>query len=122
MRRADFGYDLPPELIAQEPSRRGESRMMVIGPRDGPPDIRHASVSVFPSLLRAGDLVVLNNTKVFPARLFAEPKGNMKRPVELLLTRHLTGLEWEAWCRPARRIRAGDILHFSDHLQAEVTA
>lgn len=117
MKRTDFSYDLPPHLIAQEPRVRGLSRMMVVTPSL---PIEHASFASFPSRLAPGDLLVINDTRVIPARLFAEPKGNMKRPIELLLTRRREGALWDAWCRPARRVSVGDHLKLSPSLTAEV--
>jgi len=121
MLRSDFHYDLPEELIAQDPRPRGASRMMVVVP-GADPELAHRSFQDFPDELNSGDLLVLNDTRVFPARLFARPKGNMKNPIEILLTRELEPARWEAWCRPARRVRPGDQLAFSDTLQAEVEA
>ena len=118
MKRTDFKYNLPADLIAQEPRPRGRSRMMVVTP-DGDPEIAHDNFANFPSLLEPGDVVVLNDTRVIPARLFAEPKGNMTRRIEVLLVRR-TGGAWEAWCNPAKRIRAGDELRFSTRLTAKV--
>jgi S-adenosylmethionine:tRNA ribosyltransferase-isomerase len=120
MLRTEFHYVLPRELIAQEPRPRGRSRMLVVGPVDGPPRLRHETFAAFPRHLRRGDVLVLNDTAVFPARLFAEPKGAMKRRIEILLVRRLSALRWAAWCRPARRIREGDVLRFSEELRAEV--
>lgn len=120
MQRTDFSYDLPPELIAQDPRPRGRSRMMVVTPRDGAPEIEHESFAQFPSLLEPGDVVVINDTRVIPARLFAEPKGHMTRRIEVLLTRQLEPGTWETWANPARRVRIGDELRFSDKLTARV--
>ena len=120
MKRADFAYELPEGLIAQEPRVRGRSRMMVVTPGDGPPLIEHENFSSFPSLLEPGDVVVINDTRVIPARLFAEPKGQMKRRIEVLLTRQIDANTWESWANPARRIRAGDELRFTDRLVARV--
>jgi S-adenosylmethionine:tRNA ribosyltransferase-isomerase len=116
MLRSDFHFDLPKELIAQEPRVRGRSRMMLVG-RAG---IRHASFADFPAELRDDDVIVLNDTKVFPARLYAQPKGAMQNPIELLLTRKRAPLVWECWCKPARRIRPGDVLLFSERLTGTV--
>jgi len=118
MRRADFAYHLPPELIAQEPRERGKSRMMVVR-QDA---ILHDSFANFPQRLRPGDVLVLNDTRVIPARLFARPKSGMTRSIELLLTKQLAGGRWEAWCKPAKRVKAGDVLTFSDALAAHVEA
>ena len=120
MKRSDFAYELPAELIAQEPRPRGASRMMVVRPGEGPPAIEHESFAAFPSMLEPGDVVVLNDTRVIPARLFAEPKGQMTRRIEILLTRQIDASTWESWANPARRIHAGDELRFSDRLVAHV--
>lgn len=120
MKRSDFSYDLPQELIAQHPRERGRSRMMVVTPGDGDPSIEHETFARFPSLLEPDDVVVINDTKVIPARLFAAPKGAMKRPIELLLVEQRGPSTWEAWCKPARRVRAGDELRFSERLGARV--
>ncbi len=142
MRRTDFAYHLPPDLIAQEPRERGQSRMMVIR-QDG---IEHDSFANFPERLVPGEVLVINDTRVIPARLFARPKAGMSRPIEILLTRrvaqtgvsvpHKSGVKaqpsdvaqtllsvpevWEAWCKPAKRVKAGDELVFSDTLRARV--
>jgi len=119
MKRTDFAYDLPRELIAQEPRPRGQSRMMVVTP--GSP-IEHDSFANFPNRLGARDVLVINDTRVIPARLYAEPKGQMKNRIELLLTRQLDDQMWEAWCKPAKRVKAGDQLRFSPILTAAVMA
>jgi S-adenosylmethionine:tRNA ribosyltransferase-isomerase len=116
MKRSDFSYELPDSLIAQEPRERGRSRMMVVTPDA----IEHRSFADFPELLDPADVLVLNDTRVIPARLFAQPKGEMKRPIELLLTRQLDATTWEAWCRPAKRVRIGDALHLSPRLIAHI--
>ena len=119
MHRRDFHYDLPKELIAQEPRPRGASRMMVVRPGD-PAQLEHRTFDAFPTLLKAGDLLVLNDTEVFPARLFSRPKGQMKKGIELLLTRRTGPWRWVAMCRPAKRVRAGETLWFSDELSCTI--
>ena len=72
----DFAFDLPPELIAQEPSpERGGSRLLVLHRSSGA--LEHASFAALPALLQPGDLLVVNNTRVFPARLLGRrvPSG-----------------------------------------------
>ena len=102
---SDFDFELPEELIAQHPlERRDASRMLVVG-RAGA-SWRDGSFAEFPSELREGDTVVVNNTRVFPARLVGrrEPSGGR---VELLLVRRredLGGETWEVLARPARRL------------------
>jgi S-adenosylmethionine:tRNA ribosyltransferase-isomerase len=121
MRRTDFSFELPEELIAQEPRPRGRSRMLVVTP-GGEPMLEHRSFSDFPALMSAGDVLVINDTRVIPARLMARPKGQMTRGIEVLLTRKRDESTWEAWCKPAKRIRPGDRLEFSDALSCEVLA
>src|SRR3989442_10905860 len=116
VKRTEFSYHLPPERIAQEPRKRGQSRMMVVTPTEDEPLIEHDRFVNFPSRLEPDDVVVINDTRVIPARLFAQPKGAMKRPIEILLIRQLDATTWEAWAKPAKRLRAGDALHFSDRL------
>ena len=106
MKRTDFAYELPPERIAQEPRERGRSRMMVVTPEGL---IEHHTFDYFPTLLTPDDVLVINDTRVIPARLYAKPKGQMKNPIEFLLTRQLDaksiGVMWESWCKPAKRVR-----------------
>jgi S-adenosylmethionine:tRNA ribosyltransferase-isomerase len=117
VKRTDFSYHLPPDLIAQEPRERGRSRMMVVTPPDG---IEHDSFANFAARLAPEDVVVVNDTRVIPARLFARPLRGMSRPVEVLLVRALSERTWEVWAKPAKRIRIGDELMFSDRLTATV--
>jgi S-adenosylmethionine:tRNA ribosyltransferase-isomerase len=118
---SDFDYELPDELIAQHPlERRDASRMLVVKRADG--SLRDGTFSEFPSELREGDTIVVNNTRVFPARLVGrrEPTGGR---VEILLVRRadFEGEVWEALARPARRLDAGARLIFGDgRLRAEV--
>src|SRR5437868_399862 len=99
MKRTDFSYHLPPDLIAQEPRERGRSRMMVVTPHA----IEHETFANFPKRLESGDVLVRNDTRVIPARLYARPKGGMTRQIEVLLTRQREGGGWEAWAKPAKR-------------------
>lgn len=91
--------------------------MMVVTP---PGSIEHDTFDHFPSRLGDGDVLVINDTRVIPARLYARPKGEMKKPIEFLLTRERDPSTWEAWCRPAKRVKPGDVVVFSDTLSAEV--
>ena len=122
MKRSDFAFELPPDLIAQEPRERGRSRMLVVTPDDDRAVLQHESFAAFPDLLGVRDVLVINDTRVIPARLFAEPKGQMTNRIELLLTREREPMTWEAWCRPAKRVRIGETLRFSPTLTAEVLA
>jgi S-adenosylmethionine:tRNA ribosyltransferase-isomerase len=117
MQRTEFSYVLPEELIAQEPRERGRSRMLVVTPPDS---FEHDAFASFPSRLGDRDVLVINDTRVIPARLYARPKGAMQNPIEFLLTRERDAVTWEAWCRPAKRVRPGDVVTFSDTLQGEI--
>ena len=116
---SDFDYELPDELIAQHPlAERDGARMLVVErERRAWHDSRFAEV---PSYVGAGDVVVINNTRVFPARLVGrrEPTGGR---VELFLVRELEPLVWETLARPARRLHVGARVSFGDgRLRAEV--
>jgi S-adenosylmethionine:tRNA ribosyltransferase-isomerase len=102
---ADFDFDLPKELIAQEPPAvRGSSRLLVLDRRSGA--VSHQSISDLPAWLRAGDLVVLNDTKVFPARLLGHrvPSGGA---VECLLLQRLDASHWDALVHPGQKLKPG---------------
>ncbi len=110
MRTDDFDFDLPPELIAQQPVARGTSRMLVVD--RSAEGVDHRSVSDLPKRLRAGDLLLLNDTRVIPARLYARrPTG---RRFELLLLRELERGRWESLLRPGARARIGERLGLAD--------
>ncbi|MDA8020200.1 MAG: tRNA preQ1(34) S-adenosylmethionine ribosyltransferase-isomerase QueA [Thermoanaerobaculia bacterium] len=119
MRTDDFDYHLPEELIAQRPAPRGTSRLLVV-PVDGA--VRHCAVADLPDLLRSGDLLVVNDTKVIPARLFARRHPGAGR-CELLLLERLSVREWRALGRPAKRLGPGRRLDLEGtDLSAEVVA
>jgi len=116
---SDFDYDLPAEMIAQEPVRpRDHSRLLVLHRESGA--IEHRRFLDFPDYLRAEDVAVFNDTRVFPARLKGrrEPSG---AAVEALLLREVEPGVWEALVRPGRRVRIGDELSFGGgELRAQV--
>lgn len=119
MHISDFDYDLPPELIAQDPlARRDASRLLVLDRESGA--LRHHVFRDLPGLLRPGDLLVVNRSRVFPARLLGRRAGG--GAAEVLLLRDLGGDVWEALVRPGRRLRAGARVHVDDGLQVEVLA
>jgi len=102
---SDFQYELPPGRIAQLPAdRREEARMMIVDRTAA--NVRHAQVTDLPDTLRPGDLLVLNDTRVIPARLFGV-KADGGAAVELLLLRRLDDGTWKAMVRPGRRLRDG---------------
>lgn len=114
----DFDFELPLESIAQRPLPRGTARLMVLDRTSGA--LSHRSVADFPALLRAGDVLVLNDTRVIPARIFGkEPDG---RRVEFLLVRRRTDDPWgqmpepvwECLARPGRRAKPGRNFDFGE--------
>jgi len=115
---SDFDYDLPPERIAQRPAAtRDLSRLLALDRLTGA--IRHLGFRDLPSLLRPGDLLIVNDTRVIPARLFGTlRREGADREIELLLLREEPGVSperiWSALARPARALRAGASLSFVD--------
>jgi S-adenosylmethionine:tRNA ribosyltransferase-isomerase len=119
MNISEFDYELPEELIAQHPlSRRDASRMLVLDRKTQ--KYTDGKFTEFPDLIRAGDVVVVNNTRVFPARLNGQrdPSGGQ---VEVLLVREIEPAVWDALVRPAQRLKPGERIRFGDSgLRAEV--
>jgi S-adenosylmethionine:tRNA ribosyltransferase-isomerase len=135
---SEFNYHLPVELIAQEPlPDRAASRLLHVQRSSG--NIQDRCFRDFPDLLRPDDLVVFNNTRVFPARLYGRRGGSKAMPVsprnpaareflkgrvEVLLTRQISGQpnEWECLVHPGRKIGVGEQLFFgeNDEIQAEI--
>jgi len=122
----DFNYILPPEQIAQQPLQdRAASRMLVVDRGNG--NLRDSWFRSFPDVLRPGDLLVLNDTRVLPARLFARRAGihaqaisnrnpaakeHLQGNVEVLLTEQHAPLEWSALVHPGRKLPVGEKLFF----------
>ena len=117
MLTAEFDYHLPESAIADRPAPRGESRLLVLD-REGPE--RHSQVKDLPEILRPGDLVVVNDTRVIPARLFGRREGAGEGRIELLLVEKRGEREWDALAKPGRRTKPGTTLEFADSLTAEV--
>jgi S-adenosylmethionine:tRNA ribosyltransferase-isomerase len=114
MKTADFDYELPGELIAQQPlADRAASRMIVVNRATG--ELRNDFFRNLGRYLRAGDLLVLNDTKVIPARIWAK-----EPPVELLLVEKLGGNRWSALVKPGKRAKVGAVLRFADSVSAVV--
>ena len=124
MKTSDFDYELPPELIAQQPApERDASRLLVLRrQRDPSPQhpapITHHVFSDLPSLVRSGDVVVVNDSRVIPARLIGQRAGGGAAEV-LLVTRETDGT-WRALVRPGGRIRAGSVLRLEGDDRIEV--
>jgi S-adenosylmethionine:tRNA ribosyltransferase-isomerase len=132
---SDFNYELPPELIAQAPlPERDASRMLIVEREHS--RWRDAEFRSFPDQLSGDELIVVNDARVIPARLFgrrlgagSEKPGKSRRtatefltsPIEVLLTRQMAPNEWEALVRPGRKIRVGERIEFgAGELSAEV--
>ncbi|SBW03727.1 S-adenosylmethionine:tRNA ribosyltransferase-isomerase [uncultured Eubacteriales bacterium] len=114
MRTSDFYYDLPPELIAQTPlDRRDDSRLLTLNKGTG--ETEHLHFYDLPGLLQPGDCLVLNDSRVLPARLLGhrEPTGGA---VEVLLLIDRGDKVWECLVRPGRKVKPGTKLSFGDSL------
>jgi S-adenosylmethionine:tRNA ribosyltransferase-isomerase len=120
---SDFDYKLPEELIAQTPPEtRGASRMLVVS-RD-PQRFEDDEFRNFARYVRPGDCLVVNTTRVFPARLRGRRNRTAGAEVEVFLVRAEAGAEdtWKTLVRPAKRVRTGDMILFDESLRAEVIA
>jgi len=113
---SDFDYDLPRELIAQRPlEERDQSKMMVLHRRTG--EIIHSQFQKFANFLNKGDVLVLNNSKVIPARAWGRRK---EKEIEFLFIKEFKSRIWEVLCRPAKKVKCGDIISFSQRLEGKV--
>src|SRR6267378_5996921 len=119
MRLDDFDYALPSELIAQEPLEPRDAARLLVLDRAGA-GVAHYHVRELPELLRAGDLLVANRSRVLPARVRGRLRGG--GAAELLLLRRLAPGKWQALARPARRMRVGDVVTVTSTLHVQVTA
>ncbi len=119
MKTADFNYDLPEELIAQTPMEpRDMSRMLVYHRSAG--TMEHRIFRDLPGYLKKGDVLVINQTRVIPARLLGV-KTSTGVPVEILLLKRISQTDWEAIVHPARRLKPGTLCSFGDGLlKAEI--
>ena len=110
----DFYYELPQELIAQDPLEdRSSSRLLVLGKQDG--SIRHDVFRNITQYLNAGDCLVINNTKVIPARLFGEREGT-GATIEILLLKRKENDIWETLVKPGKKAKPGTRIVFGDGL------
>lgn len=118
MLKSDFYYDLPEELIAQTPVEpRDSSGLMKIDRSSG--EIVHDRFYNICDYLKKGDLLVMNDSKVFPARIYGI-KRITQVPVEFLLLKHIELNKWEVMVRPGRRLKIGTVVDFSPELSAEI--
>ena len=112
MLKKDFWYDLPKELIAQEPADpRDSARLLCLGRESG--QIEHHIFHDLPDFLQPGDLLVVNNSKVLPARLVG-PKVPTGAVCEVLLLHQVKGDTWECLAKPGKRLQPGTVVSFGD--------
>lgn len=121
LKKSDFFYKLPPELIAQHPTeKRDESRLMVINRATG--EIEHRHFYDIIDYIEPSDVLVVNNSKVIPARLYGHSEGKADAGIELLLLRSHSLDTWETLVKPGKRAKIGSRLVFGDGiLRGEVT-
>ena len=119
LKTADFDYELPKELIAQTPLKdRASSRLLMLDRNSG--DLKDEVFHNITRYLRSGDCLVLNQTKVIPARLYAV-KEDTKAKVEILLLKRLNDNDFECLVKPGKKLKKGTRLNFSDVAGAEIT-
>lgn len=119
MNKSDFYYDLPEVLIAQTPIEpRNASRLMVLNKTNG--NITHTEFLKLDEYLKPGDLLVLNDTRVLPARIFGT-RYDTGAVVEFVLLKRKNDTDWECIAGPGKKAKTGHIFRFSDSLSAEVT-
>lgn len=117
MKTSDFDYELPEDLIAQTPLKdRASSRLMVLDKENG--NVEHKHFYDIVDMLDNNDVLVLNDTKVLPARLYGT-KIDTNALIEVLLLKDLGDNTWECLTKPAKRIKIGTIVSFGDLLKAE---
>ena len=112
MRTDDFDFELPEELIAQTPIKnRDQSRMLVLDKKTG--EIEHKHFNNILDYLNENDVLVLNDTKVMPARLYGQ-KEETNALIEILLLKEKTNNTWECLVKPAKRVKIGTVVNFGD--------
>lgn len=117
MKTSDFDYDLPERLIAQTPlDKRDNSKMLVLDKNTG--NIEHKHFNNIIDYLEEGDILVINDTKVIPARLYGV-KEETNALIEILMLKETSNNCWECLVKPAKRISVGTIVNFADKLKAE---
>src|SRR3984893_5575315 len=118
--RADlFDFDLPPDRIALRPaSPRDSARLLVVRP-GAAAALEDRVIRDLPDLLRPGDQLVVNDTKVIPAQLSGRRIGATEPKIEATLIRRLDGSRWQALVKPARKLKPGDMVRFGEEGQGE---
>lgn len=116
-KKSDFFYELPPELIAQTPVEPRDSSRLLVYDRAAD-KVEHRIFHDICDYLKSGDVLVVNNTRVLPARLFAQTENG--GAVEVLLLKRLKSDEWEVLVKPGKKCRAGRKLKINDELSLEI--
>ena len=119
LKKSDFYYDLPEELIAQTPAEPRDSSRLLVYDRVSD-KVEHKIFRDIKNYLRKGDVLVVNNTKVLPARLFAHTEHGGK--VEVLLLKRLSALRWEVLVKPGKKCRPGTVLTIDEKLSLTVAS
>ncbi len=120
MKTEDFDFDLPEELIAQTPLlKRDESKLLILHKDTG--NLEHKHFTDILNYLQKGDILVLNDTKVMPARLYGV-KEITEASIEILMLKEKEKDEWECLVKPAKRVHVGDVVTFSPKLKATCTS
>lgn len=121
MRVDDFDFELPESLIALRPARpRDSARMLVIGPEENA--LADSVVRDLPDFLRTGDVLVFNDTRVIPARLYGQrQRGEASARIETMLHKREGDSRWRAFLRPAKKVEIGEVLTYSDELSATLS-
>ena len=119
MKTDDFDYYLPEELIAQTPiEKRDSSKLLVLDKKTG--EIEHKHFFDIIDYLNEGDVLVVNDSKVIPARIIGE-KCETGAVIELLMLKNIETDIWECLCKPAKRVSVGTMIKFSDRLSCVCT-
>ncbi len=120
MKKSDFYYELPDELIAQTPIYpRDHSRMLVYDRQSD--TIEHKQFFNLVDYLEKGDVLVINDTKVIPARLHCHREGKPDEVIEILLLKRIDYYHYECIVKPAKKLKIGTVIEFNDELSAQVT-
>ena len=118
MKTSDFYYDLPHELIAQTPlENRQKSKMMVLDRSKS--EVEHKIFEDIVDYINPGDTLVLNDTRVIPARLFGHRVGKEEK-IEILLLKQQENDRWQTLVKPGKKCKIGDVIEFSDKLSLEI--
>lgn len=119
MKKSDFNYNLPEELIAQTPVYPRDSSRMLVYHIENKSIEHNKHFSNITDYLQSGDVLVINNTKVIPARIFCHRKSK-DEVIEVLLLKRIDYYTWEAITKPAKKLKVGTLLEFGNDLTAEV--